>query len=456
MAEVEFDIRGANARLLECPDTEVVACGMAGTGKSLAACLKLHLTALKYPGFRGMVVRATQVSLAATTLQTLQKLVLPDALASGDVRWYGGSAKEPASFQYRNGSRIAVGGADKPEKLLSLEVDRVLIDEAIEIELEFYETLLTRLRGARTVPYRQVILATNPGHPSHWIRRRVNTGEMTLLTSTHRDNPAYTNRDGTYTEDGADYARKLDKLTGTRRARLRDGQWVTAEGVVYTEWNEGVHVIAPFAVPAEWPRYVTVDFGYTNPFVAQLWARDGDGRAYLIKEWVRTGMLVEDHAHAIQEHLLKGQPRPSAVICDHDAEGRATLEKYLRLPTTPAYKIVTPGIQAMEARLKVQGDGKPRLLIVRDALIGRDPAMEEAALPQGLLEEITGYVWDDRKGVMGRREAPLKVNDHSCDAARYLVADWDLRGEGRLMSPARAPSSAKGTYIGSRYSRPVV
>ena len=41
-----------------------------------------------------------------------------------------------------------------------------------------------------------------------------------------------------------------------------------------------VHVVDPFDIPTDWSRYLSIDFGYTNPFVAQWWALDHDGRLY--------------------------------------------------------------------------------------------------------------------------------------------------------------------------------
>jgi uncharacterized membrane protein len=46
-----------------------------------------------------------------------------------------------------------------------------------------------------------------------------------------------------------------------------------------------------------------------------------------------------------------------ATVADHDAEDRATLERY-GVYTQPATKDVSPGIQAVQARLRRAGDGK--------------------------------------------------------------------------------------------------
>ncbi|MCM1943146.1 phage terminase large subunit [Streptomyces sp. G3] len=429
---VRYEPRGGAKTLLSARDQEITIAGPAGTGKSLAMLQKAFYTSLMVPNCRSLIVRQTHASLTGSTLVTFEQQVAPAALAEGVVKWFGGSPRKPAAYQFANGSEILVGGLDRPEKFLSTEFSRIYVDEATQISLKALETLITRLRG-NAATYRQIILACNPDHPKHWIKQRCDDGTMRMILSLHRDNPLYVNLDGSLTDRGVDYMAKLDALTGVRRLRYRDGIWAAAEGLVYEGWQDAVHVIDPFDIPEQWTRWVTVDFGFTNPFVAQLWCEDPDGRLYLVREWVRTRMLVEDHAEVIRDRLLAGHPRPRAVITDHDAEDRATLERKLGMGTQAAHKTVSDGIQAFGARLKEQGDGRPRLFVFRDALLERDPEMDAAAAPIGLAEEVLGYVWAVKPGNQtGLKEEPVKLNDHSADAARYMVAARDLGGRPRV------------------------
>lgn len=392
----------------------------------MAACWKLHLTALQVPNLRGLMLRSTHTSLTSTTLITFQRQVASHALADGSVRWFGGSGKDPAAFRYPNGSTILVAGGDRPEKFLSAELDRIFVDEAVEISLDLYETLISRLRGSAPT-YKQILLTTNPSHPSHWIKRRADEGALTMITSTHRDNPYYVARDGSYTDAGREYMTKLDALTGTRRLRLRDGKWVSAEGQVYDGWDDSVHVVDRRPLPAEYPLYLSIDFGFTNPFCAQFWREDPDGRLWLTREIYESGGLVEDHARRIRSILDQDGLRPRMVITDHDAEDRGTLERHLGLSTVPARKSVSDGIQAVQARLRPAGDGKPRLFMFRDALVRRDSKLADAGKPTCTREEMPGYIWAVRPGAVGGlKEEPLKQNDHGADALRYAVAERDL------------------------------
>ena len=436
-AVVRYEPRGAARELFRSRQSEIFLAGPAGTGKSLACLFRLHLTALHNPNIRCLIVRKTAVSLGSTTLVTYEKKVAADALARGIVRWFGGSPREAPGYRYSNGSKIDVAGMDKPEKIMSAEYDLVFADEATELTLTDWESIGTRLRNGM-LSWQQQMGACNPATPKHWIKQRCGQGQATMLVSRHRDNPAYVNADGTLTEQGRDYFAKLDALTGVRRLRLRDGIWAAAEGLIYEEWDETLHLVDAFTIPASWTRWITVDFGFTNPFVMQWWAEDGDGRLFLYREIYRTRRLVEEHARRARELMVfpSGQwrePQPRGVICDHDAEGRATLEKHLQLGTQAAEKSVSPGIQAVQSRLKSAGDGRPRLFIVRGALVERDPELDALKKPTCTEEEATGYVWAVKPGQAGGlKEEPVKENDHGMDAMRYMVAARDLQGRPRV------------------------
>lgn len=389
---------------------------------------------LANPGARALIVRKTLVSLGSTGLVTWREKVAAESIAAGHVVWYGGSQQEAAAYRYSNGSTVVVGGLDKPQKVMSSEYDVIFVQEAIELTVDDWEALTTRLRNGK-ITFQQLIADCNPSTPTHWLKQRADRGDTLMLHSRHEDNPVLFHEDGTLTEVGQDYIGKLDRLTGVRHHRLRHGRWVAAEGLIYEEWNPAVHLVDRFPIPESWSRWWSVDFGYTNPFVWQDWAEDPDGRLYLVREIYRTRTLVEDHAKHILRLVAPGgkwtEPRPRAIICDHDAEDRATLERHLGMSTKAAAKTVSDGIQAVQARLRPAGDGKPRLFVLRDALVERDPELEDAKRPTSSVEEVVGYVWDQTPG-KPPKETPVKDNDHGMDALRYMVAQKDLGAMPRI------------------------
>ena len=291
-------------------------------------------------------------------------------------------------------------------------LDGAWFEEANAFTRQDYEEIIGRVRHTAS-DWQQVILSTNPDRPSHWINNDlIINGGASVYYSHAKDNPY----------NSPAYLTNLLKLTGVLRDRLVLGKWVQAEGVIYDEFDPAIHIIDRNKCPEFMRRFRVVDFGYTNPFVCQWWGMDADGRLYLYREIYVTQKLVEDMTKRIVEHT--GEEFVEATVADHDAEDRATMEKH-GVETIPAKKDVSPGIQAVKARMKVQADGKPRIFFVRGALVEPDPLLEDAKLPTNTIDEIPGYAWAKTPDGKPNKEQPVKMNDHGCDDMRYMVMHVD-------------------------------
>lgn len=416
---LEVRYRGGNAELIRSREPEVIVSGPAGTGKSRAALHKIHRCAIKYPRMRALIARKTRESVTQSVLVTFESDVL-------DRDWFtrlamGMQRRVRQSYRYPNGSEIVIGGLDKPSKVMSTQFDLIYINEAVEATEDDWESLGSRLRNGM-MPYQQIMGDTNPDAPTHWIKRRANAGSLEFIESRHEDNPRYWDN-GEWTVAGRRYVlEQLERLTGVRYLRLRKGLWVGAEGQIYDEWDEAIHVIDAFPIPRQWPHYRSIDFGYTNPFVCQWWALDPDGRAHLYRELYGMGRIVSDWGVAIRR--FSDGERIEWTVADHDAEDRATLES-AGIPTIPAHKAVKPGIEAVQKRLRQAGDGRPRLFIHKGCTVERDPRLIEAKKPAATVEEIAGYIWAPVLANRAPKEEPVKRDDHGMDATRYFVAEID-------------------------------
>lgn len=432
---ISYTPRGAALDVFARRDPECIISGPAGTGKSRSLIEKLHLAALKYPGARLLMLRKTRRSLTESGMVTYWERVRP---MFDRVQW----KPSMQQYQYPNGSILAVGGLDRPSKIMSSEWDVIYCQECTELSEADWEACTIRLRNGK-MPYQQLLGDCNPDAPTHWIRERVKAGKTVMLESRHEDNPVLFTDDGEMTAEGQRYIGTLSELTGVRLARYRYGIWASSDGGVYEDsWDRARNVIDRFPIPKSYGRYLSIDFGYTNPFVCQWWAEDPDGRLYRYREIYQTKTLVEDHALAIAlasgwYHLLpKGHPKhadkpadwadplPREIICDHDAEDVKTLERHLKLYTTPAKKTVSDGIQAVASRLKPAGDGKPRLYFLRDSLVEVDRDLSARKKPTCTEDEMEGYIW--KQDSSGTKEEPVKQDDHGNDSCRYMCAHLDL------------------------------
>lgn len=414
---------GAAKALWNCRDDECLLVGAAGTGKTRAILEKVHACLLKWPGSRALLIRKTRESLTETALVTFEEHVATDGIppTADNIR------KVRQVYRYPNRSELIVGGIldsggrDKSNKIMSSEYDMIAVPEATELTEAEWEKLTTRLRHG-VMPFQQIIADCNPDAPTHWLKRRCDAGKVREFVSRHEDNPRYWDAArGAPTDLGKSYFKKLESLTGVRRDRLFKGLWVAAEGLVW-EFDPAVHLIDRFDIPEDWRRYRSIDYGFTNPGCVQWWAVDEDGRAYLYRELYQSQMLIADWAEEIKR--LTGDERIEATISDHDRQERETLHR-AGIRTIPARKAILDGIEKVEARLRKQEDGRPRLFVFKDALVRRDPILDETKLPCGFVEEIGGYCWPKGQDGKPMKELPAPGPDHSMDCARYLCAHLD-------------------------------
>lgn len=300
-AEADYTPYGGVREFMLCKDPEHIVAGSAETGKTLGACWKLHLLALKYPGAQLAVVRKVQADMVGSVLQTWEEQVI----AGAPVKVYGGS--KPEWYSYPNGSRVFVGGMDKASKVLSSERDAIYVNQCEELSLPEWETLTTRVTGrAGNIPYSFLYGDCNPAHPSHWIKTRAKSatnpsGALTLIESTHRDNPTLYDREtGELTERGKRTMGTLDRLTGSRKMRLRYGLWAQPEGAIYEIFDEERHSCKAFPIPKLWPRFAGID--PLGARVAALWAAyDTAGRVlHVYREYLEPfGETTPGHVRAI-------------------------------------------------------------------------------------------------------------------------------------------------------------
>lgn len=454
-----YEPRGGCMEVFNSRDEEVLISGPAGTGKSRACLEKLHAMCLLTSNTRALILRKTLRSLGSTALVTWRNFVIKEALLTGTVVYYGGSQQEAAQYRYKNGSTVTIGGLDNPTRVMSSEYDIIYIQEATEVTIEDIEYCKTRLRNWR-ISFQQLIMDCNPAGEKHALKLRCNDKVCRLIESRHEDNPRLFNVDGTKTPEGEKYIAILDKLTGVRYKRLRLGLWVSAEGIIYEEFDPAVHVL-PWSfdeegnrlpLPMEWRRYWVIDFGYSHPFCLKCYAIGDDGEVYMYREIYHTQRTVAQHAETIMALVTRKvrhtwydnfercereeyrtewtEPRPTKIICDWDAEDRRTFERATGLGTVQALKSVSTGIDLHKQRLMLDSRGMARFYLMADALVERDQSLVDTLRPTCTQEEYAGYRW--KVGVDGRvKDEPVKEDDHGMDCDRYLTMDLDFKGKAR-------------------------
>ncbi len=391
---VDYMPRGGCAAFYTALEPEVLAVGPAGTGKTLAACWKLHHVALRVPQVRILMARKVLEDLKAGALATYTNQVQP--ILDG-VRPFGGNRFYPGEFRYGNGSVIQVVGMDKPGKVMSAEYDVIYVNEATELHEEDWESLKSRLRNGR-LAYQQLIGDCNPAGPRHWLKNRCDSGMTRYIHTTHHDNPMYWDAAiGDWTTMGYAYVQQnLAGLTGHRRKRLFEGVWAAAEGAVYQDFNPQVHV--KHVDTTDWGTVLAVDVGTRNPTAILTIRKASDDRRHVQREVYRRGMSSDEIVDAITAEA--DATNPEAIYLDPSANDYILTLQRKGYPAVKANNDVTFGIGEVTSAL---ANG----LTISPACVNLIAEMETYHYPEGTRSET---------------DKPVKEFDHACFVAGTMVA----------------------------------
>lgn len=473
----------AQLRWMRTTTPRVLYSSALGKGKTWGVVHKADNKCRCFGGTKALIGRRTLASLWKTTLAAYeQEIVARDpALRRG---WSPGAYGGPTQ-RYPNGSEILFAGLDDPQRAQSGEWSDAYIDQGEELDKEEADAIAGRLR-LRCVPWRQIGFICNPAGRTHHLFKEFRPDKGSRVLRAERDivlKSGITVPRGTALREvivsGAldnignmpvDYQLYLASLKGRYRMRMVDGLWVSFEGAVYDQWDDDVHLVdvpdewLPWRrfPPPDWPRYRAIDFGYEpNPFVCQWWARrPRTMQFWRYREIYFHRRTVPEHGRRIKEleraelealreatleqfwtaeyekELRRLAPyvadglEMSASVADHDADGRAQLDR-MGVWTDLAEKDVGNGIQTVYGLMGVDAAGESGLKFVRGALDERDTLLLEGARekPTCTEEEIPAYAWKKERDGSVTKDEPVKVDDHGCDAMRYLFHTLSMRGE---------------------------
>jgi len=191
------------------------------------------------------------------------------------------------------GFQILLRNLDDPAKYASSEFAAILVEELTKNPLGTFEDLRFRLRY-KGVEDPKFVACTNPGGIGHgWVKKfwiepdpRFPDPEQDRFSFV-RSLPT----DNKYTTE--EYLMQLKSLPEQKRRAFLEGSWDVFDGQVFTEWERAAHVIRPFSIPKDYPRFIALDWGVNAPFSVQWFANDGDGRTYLYRELYMNGQEFE-------------------------------------------------------------------------------------------------------------------------------------------------------------------
>jgi PBSX family phage terminase large subunit len=381
---------------LRATEPEVLLSGASGYGKSVVLCLNAIQLAT-YPGSRIGIVRKVAASIPESTLVTLKRC-LADLLPESRYRFEDSETK----VVIKGGGEILLFGVADETRLGSKELTHCFVDEATELEEGQWAKLITLCRlPTHDGRPNQIKGVCNPDHPKHWLALRFKIRQdwfadsfspdptKRLFMVKSRENPTLPQS----------FLKALEHLPETKRKRLLEGLWASAEGLVYPMFSDSLHVVDRSEDAGSWRKViVAVDDGTDpDPFCALRIGVDGNGRAHVEEELYARNVRLSNRARMVAA-LAEDADR---IVVDPSAKALRLEMLNLSLPVSKALNDREEGVDRVAERFGVDADGLPMLTISPNC--------------RNLLAELYAYQRD-------KDGNPKDGNDHACFVAETLIA----------------------------------
>ena len=379
--------------------------GARGGGKSWAIRQKARLLALRWSGIRILILRRSFPELQ-------ENHILP---LLSDLRGLAQYRASEKAFLFPGGSRIKFGYCDRErdvDQYQGQEYDVIFLDEATQFTEYQYITLTPCIRGANDFPKR-MYLTCNPGGVGHmWVKRLFvdrafrgdeDPADYRFIPARATDNPVLAQRD-------PGYLKMLDNLPPGLREAWRDGSWEVFAGQYFPEFTRESHVVRPFSLPPEWPRYRAFDYGLD--MLACYWFAIGpEGRVWVYRELRAPGLIVSQAAQAMldmtppEEHIQYTIAPPDMWSTQKDT-GRTMAELFAQhgVPLVRASSQRIQGWMVLKEYLRCREDGRPGMLFFDSC--------------PGILRDLPALQHDEKK-VNDCAVVPHDIT-HGPDALRYF------------------------------------
>lgn len=293
------------------------------------------------------------------------------------------------------------GGHDEQSYMTiqGLTLCGVFFDEVALMPRSFVEQAIARTLSEKES---KLWFNCNPDNPNHWFYKEwildsegENKKQSLHLHFKMADNPKL---------DENDIERARALYEGVFLQRYVEGEWVSAEGLVYSAFDERQNIFdkTDFGETTNDKWFISVDYGTKNPCSMGLWCIR-NRTAFRVDEYYydsrKKGVTLTDDEYYTQLESLAGHHNIMSVIVDPSAASFITLiRRRGRFNVVKAKNEVNDGIRVCAGMIKNR-----RIMIEKGC--------------RGLLAEIRLYSWDDGCDC----DRVIKENDHAMDEMRYFA-----------------------------------
>lgn len=428
--------------------------GGARSGKTESIVRFFATRAQQYPGSNQLMLRkvrrSAQFSLWESVVKHYRYYVPRDL-----YRVYN----DDMVIVHANDSRVIVDGLDdsnRLENILGTEYITIFINEATQIGYGYINILKSRLAqkalhatiGGFSAPTK-MIADCNPRHKRHWLYRMgvKNLRPDIMDSDVELEGPArwahmhWTPYDNIANLPPNYIETHLDTLPEKIRLRMKNGEWVSTDGLVYDNFDDDLHVLQHFDITPEYHIIRAIDFGFTAPFCC-LWIAVKYDYSHIVvfDEHYYAKRTINWHVPKIVEKSRR-YSQSLATYADWEAEQRANLEEQ-GISVEPADKGLMNGIERVYRALHPTTTGRPVLQVCASCV--------------NTIGEFYAYRWPDEDTSTAQRlrsskDEPVDKDNHAMACIRYAInamaEELDLRS---ILSPLIGHGVSFGDVVSVR------
>lgn len=276
------------------------------------------------------------------------------------------------------------------------------VNEASLANPAVFSEILSRCSKAGS----HVIADTNPDAPTHWLKTdyidNENPDNKTLVFT-------FTMDDNTFLAPDYVKQKKAQTPTGMFYNREILGLWVSADGLVYQDFDEDRMVIPASQIPNDLHVYCGVDWGFEHKGVITVWGDDSKGNVYLLHEYTSQFKFI-DYWVKLAKKLQQQYGHNLKFWADSARPDNVTEFQKAGINCINANKNRMAGVEKCAEYMK-QG----KLFINADGI-------------SKFLDEIYQYIWDENTG------EPKKENDDVMDSMRYAIFNEHRQNKTQFIS----------------------
>lgn len=255
--------------------------------------------------------------------------------------------------------------------------------------------------------------------------------------------------------------KRLDDLAAEyneeeKAARL-DGEFVQVQGLIFKEWDQKVHCIAPFPIPVQWKVIESIDPHPHKPW-AVSWTAIAPNNAKILLQAIYCEGVLDEIANQIiyargQIEVKDGlQFRVHRTLIDNSS----SVPLWQKSTTDPTARRISVR-EELENMIGPRGAGGPRIEVApknvqhkidilkrwlhvkpRNEVMRPDFYVFNDGKSEDFIDEIENYVWDRyrNRNDSGFKDRPVKKKDDLLDTVMQvaLVLGSDLRETDDIIS----------------------